>query len=287
MNLKNDYLDNGKPVHRKSYCAFLDVLGFSDRIKENAKSVANANALLQTFHDILTTQLKSLEEETTWSKLYLKSFTDNVILAHPQFSHDLESEFGFIIDSLISFQLQMVLNGFFIRGGLTVGELYMDANVVFGQALIDAHDLESKVADTPTVVLSNDVMSLVNSHLDYYSSKAHAPQNRHVLVNSDGRYFINYLSGSILGSYDREEVHWHSLEQHKERIEENLQKYKIFPKVFAKYAWSAAYHNYFCELVCDYSGYDPKVKISSKNTQISFSRIANSEIAMPHNDVVI
>lgn len=29
---KDDYFEAGQPVHRTSYCAFLDVLGFSERI---------------------------------------------------------------------------------------------------------------------------------------------------------------------------------------------------------------------------------------------------------------
>lgn len=116
---KSDYFSAGKPTHRLSYCAFLDVLGFSERIRASY-SDGSEDLLLQTFHDILAKSVAQFNESANDSMLYFKSFTDNVVLAHPQASDDMESEFGFILWLISEYQFQMALNGFFIRGGLAV-----------------------------------------------------------------------------------------------------------------------------------------------------------------------
>ena len=218
--IKDDYIRAGQPVHKLSYCAFLDVLGFSARIEQSFKD-GLGDVLLQEFHGILAKQIATLREDTNDSLLYFKSFTDNIILAHPQISDDLESEFGFILWSMSRYQFDMAQRGFFIRGGLSIGPLFVDDNSVYGPALLDAYKLESKVAVNPIVILSDDVMALVLHHCTYYMDED-APQHRAVLVNPDGRFFINYLDECFLESSESEEVHWPSLETHKAQIEAAL-----------------------------------------------------------------
>lgn len=270
--LKNDYFEAQSPVHRTSYCAFLDVLGFSDRIKESFRE-KRGDELLQEFHAILAKCIETLEEEALDSLLYFKSFTDNVILAHPSFSKDLESEFAFVLWALSQYQFEMARHGFFIRGGLSIGPLFVDENSVYGLALLDAYSLESKTAVNPIVVLSDDVMKLVLQHCGYYQHGS-APQNRDVLVNADGRFFINYLSECINDTGDSEEVSWAALQEHRTQIESALVKYQKLPAIFAKFTWLAAYHNYFCESVSTYPGYKDNVRVSGKLTSIQFKKLS-------------
>ncbi|EOZ7588073.1 hypothetical protein ABFP38_003443 [Enterobacter hormaechei] len=109
---KSDYFRNGKPVHRKSFCAFLDVLGFSERTSASYKN-STEDSLLMEFHQILTETLTALKEDTDESMLYFKSFTDNVVLAHPEFSNEMESEFGLILYPIREYQFRMALKGVF------------------------------------------------------------------------------------------------------------------------------------------------------------------------------
>lgn len=269
---KDDYFENHKPVHRTSYCAFLDVLGFSDRITDSFKE-KKGNQLLQEFHAILAKRIKSLQSDTDDSLLYFKSFTDNIILAHPRFSDDLESEFGFILWALSEYQFDMAQHGFFIRGGLSIGDLFVDDNSVYGPALLEAYGLESKAAVNPTVVLSDDVMDLVLHHCNFYKGEA-PPQNREVLVNADGRFFINYLSECFVDTGVSEEINWATLRTHKKQVEKALNKYRHLPAIFAKFSWLAAYHNYFCEGVSAYPGYESKMLVSEKLASIHFKKLS-------------
>ncbi len=268
---KDDYLEAGDPVHRLSYCAFLDVLGFSARIRESYKN-KTANKLLQEFHAIFDNRISKLKSEVDESLLYFKSFSDNVLLAHPRFSADMESEFGFILWSISEYQFEMALKGFFIRGGLSVGQLFVDNNSVYGAALIDAYELESKVAVNPIVVLCDDTMKLVDRHLTYYHGEW-APQVRHVLVNADGRYFINYLYECVIETDDGLDLDTKSLEIHRRQIEHALVQYAKHPSVFAKFSWLAAYHNHFCDSVSSFPEYSDKLKISVELASVKFKRL--------------
>lgn len=272
---KTDYFAAGKPVHRLSYCAFLDVLGFSERIRTSYKD-DTANTLLESFHTILVKSIARLKEDTDESMLYFKSFTDNVVLAHPRFSEDMESEFGFTLWPIREYQFQMALNGFFIRGGLAVDQLFMDENSVYGMALLTAHDLESKVAVNPIVVLCDNTMKLVDKHIGYYSGEG-APQVRDVLKGPDGRYFLNYLVECIIEGDERECLDAKSLHRHKKQVESALKTYASLPAVFSKFAWLAAYHNYFCDTVSSYPEYSEAMKVSATVCAVQFQRITKKK----------
>lgn len=269
---KDDYFESGRPVHRTSYCAFLDVLGFTARIEKSFEE-NRGDSLLQEFHGVLAQQINTIQEDTDDSLLYFKSFTDNIILAHPRFSLDLESEFGFILWSMSQYQLNMALHGFFIRGGLSIGDLFVDENSVYGPALLEAYNLESKTAVNPIIVLSDDVMALVRHHLTFYAGDF-APQHRSVLVSPDGRFFINYLDECIVDAGDSEDVDWSSLSTHKTNIETALAEHRSAPAIFNKYSWLAAYHNYFCQSLVNHPDFEESILISNDVAPIAFRTLA-------------
>ncbi|WP_447899148.1 hypothetical protein [Stenotrophomonas maltophilia] len=270
---KSEYFFDGKPAHRQSFCAFLDVLGFSERISASYKD-GSADTLLGSFHQILAKSIAQLKETTDESMLYFKSFTDNVVLAHPAFSDDMESEFGFILWSINQYQFQMALQGFFIRGGLAVGQLFIDDNSVYGAALLEAYRLESKSAVNPIVVLCDKTMELVDEHLGYYAESS-APHLKDVLKGPDGRYFLNYLTECIVEGSDQEYLDAESLRLHKQQIESALKAHAELPTVFSKFSWLAAYHNYFCETVSTYPGYNDSLKVCATLAAIQFNRITD------------
>lgn len=273
LGVGSPFFINGKPVHRLSYCAFLDVLGFSDRIRESYKSKSQ-DVLLEKFHSILGESIDRLKMTSKDTTFYFKSFTDNVVMAQPRFSEDLESEFAIILYALKEYQFNMVREGFFVRGGLSIGKLFVDDNSVYGEALLEAYELESKCAVNPIVVLSDDSMKLVNRHLTYYN-EMQPPQVRHLLRSPDGRYFVNYLAESIREEDEGDVLEVNALRKHRDSVMSELEKHRKNPRVFDKFLWLASYHNYFCDQVSNYSGYKSSLKIPRKHISINFSLIVN------------
>lgn len=243
--------EDGVPLLRKSVVAFIDILGYTDLVYRASKQ-NQSQQLLLTLHSALQKARKHVDPEQmtdfvrTVGKedfFAFRAFTDNIVLGHPVLD-DAESELGHVFFQLSYFQMIMTMEGFFVRGGIGIGDLYMDDITVFGNGLIDAHDAENTLARNPRIVLAPSAHQAVDQHLKYYATSDYAPQSNALLKDADGQYFLDYMTTLI-----REDggIFKNELERHKERIEEKLAKHRSSPPIWSKYLWSATYHNYFCD----------------------------------------
>lgn len=55
----------------------------------------------------------------------------------------------------------MISKGILMRGGVTTGKLYHNDNIVYGSAMIAAHQLESKVAVHSSVLVGGSILKMV------------------------------------------------------------------------------------------------------------------------------
>jgi hypothetical protein len=76
--------------------------------------------------------------------------------------------------------------GVLIRGGFSFGQLYHENGVVFGEAMVDAYQLESKHAIYPRVLVSNRIIERLTGIPDAYRT--------FLLQDADGRYHLNYFA---------------------------------------------------------------------------------------------
>ena len=76
---------------------------------------------------------------------------------------------------------------FWLRGGVTIGELFIDDTVVWGPGLVEAYNIESKVANYPRVIVSKDVLFAYNNcerkSLNLYAF---------IKEDIDGLWYIDY-----------------------------------------------------------------------------------------------
>ncbi len=115
-----------------------------------------------------------------------------------------------------------------------------------GDALLEAHKGESSLARDPRIFLTSSACACVRTHLEYYARSPRAPQNRDVLCDIDGQWFVNYLD-TILVAEDEAGPFYNELTKHKESVECRLDQHRDRPTVYSKYAWVADYHNWFCD----------------------------------------
>jgi hypothetical protein len=134
-----------------------------------------AKTLLDRFSEAIESAYRGLQDNFESSNYQkpckswdFKAFTDNVVIGFP-IADDGEHEMLRIFELLAIFQLMMIQKGFFVRGGVAVGEHYMDSNIVFGDALIEAHEVEVKLARDPRIVLGRTAVKNLRHHLSYYS----------------------------------------------------------------------------------------------------------------------
>lgn len=234
--------------------AYMDILGYSEAIRAS-EAAGTQQAELRTLHKAMMSGRQWLEDgddppelkEFMKKDFYaLKAFTDNIVIGWPV-RDDAEVEFGSAFFKLGAFQFEMAISGYFMRGGLAVGEAYVDDIAVFGGALIEAYDGESKVARDPRIILTPTAIAAANQHLTYYTNKRHAPHVRELVKDADGQWFLNYLE-CVLWAEDEQGPFYEEFARHKMAVEEKLRFYKDTPAIWSKYAWVAGYHNYFCDL---------------------------------------
>jgi hypothetical protein len=242
--------EGGKNLH--SVVAFLDILGFSSAIAE-ARDQSSEDQLLGKLQDAirearpyLSDRLNGLDNiKGVWESRF---FTDNLVLGIPVFE-DAEMELGssFLMAGLYQFVLAQ--HGFFVRGAISVGPLFIDENVVFGSGLLEAHEIGVTSARDPRIVLAPSALKRVQRHLCYYGRLDESPQDYYLLEDVDNQVFVNYLAIPFIEDGPSAE-YWTALENHKRRIEDNLTKYQQQPRIWSKYAWVAGYHNFTCEKIC-------------------------------------
>jgi hypothetical protein len=130
----------------------------------------------------------------------ITTFSDNVVVSYPS-GHLEEPELPSATEHFESLWAVFVLNdairilkvvaehalrvGLLIRGGLSFGQLYHDGDVVFGEALVDAYELERTHAKNPRILVSERVVSRLTNE---------PPEQINALLrDEDGQWHLNYL----------------------------------------------------------------------------------------------
>jgi hypothetical protein len=235
----------GNPIFAKSWVLFLDVLGAS----EMAGSADAENRLAAL--DKAVARGRGITTDALADPWFLASwFSDNLAIGSP-----IKPGLGQGEPELVTFlhvigtaQLTLALEGFFTRGGLTLGHLFMDENISFGPALVEAVSIE-RSARYPRVLLGTTAMELVREHLGFYGNQPEvAPHNTYLWVDQHGDVFVNYLNA--IGNYVGEEMREAKelVDTHRNQVAENLASHRDEPHVWQKYAWLATYHNAFCAM---------------------------------------
>lgn len=233
------YVDkNGDPVLRPSFAIYLDEMGAAARYESMTDDDLRSQlALLDRYRWFL--------HDEAWEGDFQRflSFSDNVVVGSPIFPDSPGGMgLGLQLGSVIGYQLNLAAKGYFLRGAIAAGDLYMDERIVAGPALIEAVRLEEAVALYPRVVLSDVCVELVLEDLRSYSSGFSSPWNEQLLVDADSRIFLNYLIGvagdEIPGQIDA------GLREHKKSISQNLVAFPTEGRVREKYVWAAHYHNF-------------------------------------------
>lgn len=109
--------------------AFIDILGFSNMVNESE----NDQEILR----IIITALSKIREikkmNTINSEIEVAVFSDNIVISY--FENNKDAEFNLIKDSIL-LQTLLLIEGIYVRGGITRGKLYHKGNFVFGPALV-------------------------------------------------------------------------------------------------------------------------------------------------------
>jgi len=224
--------------------AFVDLLGLRDRMASVGQDKGAASKLLTEYYGVMRAGLECLGKSEK-QVLTHRCFSDSFVLATEVHHSEWESAIGHLIMIVAELQVELVQQGWFIRGGIAVGDYYETRRVVYGPALVEAHALEQSHAIYPRIVLSQQAVVAIGGFLKYYGDPFGSPENTTLLLDIDNEVFVNYLYSPIDMSEGDLDVAVDVARKHKEIVEAALGKYLIEPHLLTKYQWVARYHNFF------------------------------------------
>src|SRR5512147_2789148 len=114
----------GTAVVARSYCALLDILGLRAMVSA-ASSSGTLQALLKRFLAGTSAPITDIIETSDYvGQWYVHVFSDSLLFGYP-IVYDTESAFGSLQDELSRYQYMLATEGFFTRGALCIGDLYI------------------------------------------------------------------------------------------------------------------------------------------------------------------
>ncbi len=167
MDIKiNQACDNYDRVTEEYIVAFVDILGITNKIRS-----ANSNDSLNLVHNLYSFFKQIIYEIAIPEnqELKIKIFSDNILIARKLSSNDKKKrckEIKCLLMAVSHFQNYCIGDsvGYLVRGGITIGKLFIDDIMVFGEALVNAYNLESKIATYPRIVIDSKTMSEINQY---------------------------------------------------------------------------------------------------------------------------
>lgn len=202
--------------------AFLDLLGFSRMVDNSLRDpsvVVHIHKILAAVRKVfpqwddsnrekeesylrLVRELKPAIRGFTFGshELFRTSmFSDNVAFSGPP----NPTGFMVLVPTAAFLWLNLIRYGILLRGGLTSGLLHHSETQIFGPALVECHELESRVAKYPRIVVSKSFVNVLRQN----EGRHDLPDNFALFRrDADDMYHVHTLSplmADIVGLSDR------------------------------------------------------------------------------------
>jgi hypothetical protein len=152
-------------TYQERYCAFIDILGFTQLISDLGRGRAryeDIRSILSRVHDPQPIQLflfvpghsSPTINVSKEADFRAQSISDAVALS----TKPTRDGFIMLWSALLRLAIELLEQGYFVRGAICKGMLYHDNSMVFGDALVRAYHLESTIACYPRIMVEKRVV---------------------------------------------------------------------------------------------------------------------------------
>lgn len=157
--------------YEKRIIAFVDILGWKRAINDkSASEIYSIMAPIIQMADVYNNQARTKIEEQAkenngkvnplFMSIQLAIFSDCLAYSMP-------SDIGSRVYDKVAFIIREFLRkGYLVRGGISEGDLYHNDQIVFGPGLVKAHEIESKRASFPRVLIDESVINMTGRDND-------------------------------------------------------------------------------------------------------------------------
>lgn len=188
---------------KECFVAFIDVLGFKEMIEQDNGTGQYLEIIKTAIHKG-TKQLQERKQQDTnpykfwFDEFTVKSFSDcfcfSVPLAFEKGEKDYKQNFVAFYVWIKVFYNELLSQGFLCRGGITQGWHYAGEDIIFSKGLVDAYLIESKKANYPIIMISDDLLNRLRERL-FSSEKYYPYMFAHDIA---GRNFLHPFNYSIV-----------------------------------------------------------------------------------------
>ncbi|MCO6435712.1 MAG: hypothetical protein J5J06_01330 [Phycisphaerae bacterium] len=197
------------------YAAILDVLGYRERLAHDRK-----RGVLE-FKDVLQNSLQCLQDIND-AEFAHQTISDTVILTCADRLRVVD-----FLTVLRDVQVSFLVNGAFLRGGVTFQQHFRSGAITYSHAYAGAHELEASLAIYPRIVVDHNIVDMFES-----SGNSDMLRGCHLLCECNGVFFVNIV----------DEDNWQTLyEKAREMYRAESARIRQVEGVFAKHLWFQEY----------------------------------------------
>jgi len=227
--------------------AYFDILGFSALIRdtidkgtkeENVQKTDRINTLFDKAQEL---KLKNKYTDNNVSSRKVSFFSDSFVISYLQ--EEAAGIFNLLTDILF-FCITILQEGYLIRGAIKEGKLHHCENSLYGPAMLDAHNMEEKIAFYPRIIFEKKIINIAEKHLAKHISKSVQLKAINSLVQKDfdGLYYLDYFS-SIDYFFGKTEELSFFLKLFKKKIIELQKEIDNDISIKSKYLWLKEKYN--------------------------------------------
>jgi hypothetical protein len=235
-------------TYEEHFVAFFDILGFKDII-QGAVTEAQAIEKIQLFNDALLTGREIFHKQWSWEvdEFAVKMFSDCICVSVPAKHENVDAFFK----AITYVQTTFAYNRIMLRGGVTVGRHYINEELIFGEALVEAYKLEMTTKH-PHIAVSEKLREFIMPETLEYGED---PETQMRLVNAahlqhayvfklrhDPVLFLGYLN------FQPDDDPVAHLREHRDWIIWGLEQHRGNVGVRPKFEWLRRYHNQWCSI---------------------------------------
>ena len=208
MTKRRTKATTAKRRYEERIILFLDFLGFKEIVESTVGDNANLDRLLEAIDRLYDI---GHEDADLYSTRSITIFSDSVVLSYAV--HEQSAVF-YLLSDIAFAVIDLAIRGFLLRGAVTVGDLLHTKRYLVGPAMVKAHELESKVAKSPRVLLDPKLVAIARkAHADQHDAEHEARYVRAFMTkDDDGHHYLNYISWASVvanaGRYLREPGDW-------------------------------------------------------------------------------
>jgi hypothetical protein len=161
--------------YEKRIIAFIDILGFKNKVKESEKGSSILNTIDSPLNYLFAWETG---QQNKWDYKFIQSepdvnanktaydiahlcrcicFSDCFVVSIPYVCTTVHRHFSTFVSNLARICWKFMQAGMPLRGGITIGNLVHTEKVIYGPAMVDAVQLE-KSAIYPRIILSKDLI---------------------------------------------------------------------------------------------------------------------------------